>query len=448
MFLSQNGTSDVFVGLNGGAFNANITLSSPWKVNVWNHLAMSADGTNIKIYLNGLQVASVANPNAALAGTSYSVGIGRDPGFGFPFNGLLDEIRVYNRALTPAEIARLYWNPARDRVPYQTRARIVGSPPSDPTGYASGVGAATATGIGLATGAGSATGTGAATGASPQIVAATTGTTGALRKRLPFTPLFKTYDDRRDPLNLGLVGHWSMDAETFNGTRLLDLSGRDNHGTLVASPWLVPGRVGQTALSFNGGPQYVATPAAFAFAFPSVTYSFWVNLPSTSMTGMFFEDAWHWLGPGEDMGVGACVGNGDGDTPGNHLLVPLWGVSWQDTFFNIGLGWHHIAVALSGGKTNAYLDGARIFVGSSSIAGPSVGTFTIGRDNDPNGFRYLNAQMDDVRVYNRALTPAEISRLYWNPARDRVPYQTRARIAKTSSVISRRTLRQRTGSRA
>jgi hypothetical protein len=56
--------------------------------------------------------------------------------------------------------------------------------------------------------------------------------------------------------------------------------------------------------------------------------------------------------------------------------------------------------------------------------------------------------MDDVRVYNRALTPAEIARLYWNPARDRVPYQTRARIAKISSVISRRTLRQRTGSRA
>ena len=268
------------------------------------------------------------------------------------------------------------------------------------------------------------------------------------KRKFAAPPFVRTIDDPRDPLNLGLVGHWTMDAESVHGTRLLDLSGRDNHGTLGASPSLVPGRVGQTALGLNGTSQYVATPAAFAFAFPAVTYSFWVNLPSTSMTGVFFEDAWHWLGPGEDQGIGACVGTSDGDTPGNHLLVQLWGVSWQDTFFNIGLGWRHIAVALSGGRTNAYLDGARIFVGSSSIAGPSVGTFTIGRDNDPNGYRYLNAQMDDVRVYNRALTPAEIWRLYNNPARDRVPYQTRARIAKTSSVISRRTLRQRTGSRA
>jgi hypothetical protein len=241
-------------------------------------------------------------------------------------------------------------------------------------------------------------------------------------------PLVRTVDDWRDPLNLGLVGHWSMDAETINGTRMLDLSGRDNHGTLGASPSLAPGRVGQTALSLNGTSQYVATPTSFASAFSAVTYSFWVNLPSTSMTGMFFEDGWHLTTPGEDRGVGACVGNGDGDTPGNHLLVPFWGVSWQDTGVNIGLGWRHVAVALSGGKTNAYLNGARIFVGSSSIAGPSTGTLTIGRDNDTGGFRYLNAQMDDVRVYNRALTPAEVFQLYADPARDRVPYQTRGRV--------------------
>ena len=84
-----------------GDLFSNGTAALP--LNAWTHLAMSWDGTTQRLYVNGAQVAS-----RALAGTlPNSTGVLRFGGNGVWsewFAGRLDEIRIYDRALTQAEL--------------------------------------------------------------------------------------------------------------------------------------------------------------------------------------------------------------------------------------------------------------------------------------------------------------------------------------------------------
>ena len=69
----------------------------------WTHLAATYDGTTQRLYANGTQVAQLAVSGAITTSTS-PLKIGGNAIWGEWFNGLIDEVRVYNRALTPAEI--------------------------------------------------------------------------------------------------------------------------------------------------------------------------------------------------------------------------------------------------------------------------------------------------------------------------------------------------------
>ncbi|MBK9016400.1 MAG: LamG domain-containing protein [Saprospiraceae bacterium] len=71
-------------------------------------VTMTHDGTNDKIYFNGVEVATKLVAGA-LDATVYPLGIGFDPiDNANYFNGSLDEVQIYNVALTAVEIAALY----------------------------------------------------------------------------------------------------------------------------------------------------------------------------------------------------------------------------------------------------------------------------------------------------------------------------------------------------
>jgi hypothetical protein len=73
--------------------------------NVWYHGAVTYDGTNVVIYLNGKQEASLVAPlNTTLSTDGLTVGM-RPPSAGW--TGLLDDLRIYDLALGPADIAAL-----------------------------------------------------------------------------------------------------------------------------------------------------------------------------------------------------------------------------------------------------------------------------------------------------------------------------------------------------
>src|SRR5439155_7658459 len=72
-------------------------------VNAWTHLAGTFDGTTVRLYVNGVEVASQAQATS-LVNTAETLQIGADKFAGENFAGRIDEVRIYNRALSPAEI--------------------------------------------------------------------------------------------------------------------------------------------------------------------------------------------------------------------------------------------------------------------------------------------------------------------------------------------------------
>ena len=77
-------------------------------IGVWKHVVMTHDGVNDKIFIDGVKKASKA-VTGNLKSTVNPLGIGYDPidNGGF-FNGALDEVQVYNYALTEGEVTALY----------------------------------------------------------------------------------------------------------------------------------------------------------------------------------------------------------------------------------------------------------------------------------------------------------------------------------------------------
>ena len=71
--------------------------------NTWAHLAVAYDGTTMRLYVNGVQVASHAQ-TGAIATSTNPLQIGGDSLYGQYFAGRIDEARIYNRALSVAEI--------------------------------------------------------------------------------------------------------------------------------------------------------------------------------------------------------------------------------------------------------------------------------------------------------------------------------------------------------
>jgi predicted phage tail protein len=72
-------------------------------VNAWTHVALTYDGANLRIYVNGVQAATRAATGAVQASTN-PLWIGGNSPYGEYFQGLIDEVRVYNRALSAADI--------------------------------------------------------------------------------------------------------------------------------------------------------------------------------------------------------------------------------------------------------------------------------------------------------------------------------------------------------
>ncbi|MBL7782529.1 MAG: T9SS type A sorting domain-containing protein [Saprospiraceae bacterium] len=98
----------VFTTHSGGACCSDLDSGTPLALNAWTHVVMVHDGTKDIIYINGAQ-ANEKNAAGALDKTKHPLGIGYDPidNGGF-FDGSLDDVKLFNRALSASEIADLY----------------------------------------------------------------------------------------------------------------------------------------------------------------------------------------------------------------------------------------------------------------------------------------------------------------------------------------------------
>jgi chitodextrinase len=93
---------------NGGAPGAGGTFgevygAAPLPANTWTHLAVTYDMATLRLYVNGVEVSSVARTES-LATSTYPLEIGGDSIYGQYFEGMIDEVRVYSVALSQAQI--------------------------------------------------------------------------------------------------------------------------------------------------------------------------------------------------------------------------------------------------------------------------------------------------------------------------------------------------------
>jgi hypothetical protein len=72
-------------------------------LNAWTHLAATHNGTMVRLYVNGVQVGTRAVSGALLTSTG-ALRIGGNSLWGEFFQGRIDEVRIYNRALSAAEV--------------------------------------------------------------------------------------------------------------------------------------------------------------------------------------------------------------------------------------------------------------------------------------------------------------------------------------------------------
>ena len=105
---AANRTFGAYFGPNGNIFFQGYSydhdFGGTYAVNTWRHLVLIFDGTNLKLYLDGMLVGTVARP-LLNTGTGTNFRIGNDT-----ITMQFDDLRIFNYALDQADITSLYTN--------------------------------------------------------------------------------------------------------------------------------------------------------------------------------------------------------------------------------------------------------------------------------------------------------------------------------------------------
>lgn len=208
----------------------------------------------------------------------------------------------------------------------------------------------------------------------------------------------------------GLVGWWPLDETS--GTIAADISGAGHHGTHQGDPAPTAGKVAG-ALSFNGSTDYVEVPDHPDLNFgtnDNFSIDAWVNVGATVSAvthivgkGAFgpYSTGYSFFFEGEHLGAG--IGQfGFIAFPGP--TVPFDG------------SWHHVAVVVDrSSSVTFYIDGGLVYEDRF----PTVGWEASNNLNLRIGLTYPNSAtgdtpfaIDELEIFNRALTPAEIRSIY------------------------------------
>ncbi len=316
----------------------------------WHHIVGTWDGSGPTsvIYVDGVDISATLGGTlpTSLDYTQSAFYIGDDPGGGGgTFNGLIDEVRVYNRALSAAEVAQLY-----------------------------NLGGVT---VNKSSAAG--------------------------------------------PASSGLVLWHTFDGPKLNSTTSTDSSSSGYNGTLSNGPVPVRGKIGQ-ALSFDGTDDYVkTTPVTIGSSIASV--AFWLNWNAYANDDDFAME----LGPSATGNDKTFYIDPNGATAAGRVELTIQdsgggaGTSYLvKSFTRPSAGqWHHWVIILDNstvaGDITAYIDGVAQSMTADMSTKAGSGNFKVDNLNfmSRNGSAVFGAgSLDDVRIYNRALSATEILQLY------------------------------------
>jgi hypothetical protein len=336
--------------------NTNISVYPSQEVSAlsWHHLLFTCNGPLGvgDFYVDGVLVNTnnVIGDQGPINSCNYNFNdlfIGAEPNLATFWGGLIDDVAIYNRALSPAEVTQLYTDPSVE---------------------------------------------------------------------LALCPTLATN------IQTGLVGYWPFCGNAN------DESGNGHNLNLTGACTLIPDRNGNvhSAMSLDGNNSYLSTSNSFFNASQDHTISIWLNLSSLNSAGATVSDrALFNTFPYPNHAIELWGINASQTQAPNNAAGYLGnGTVWQSapTFsyqMNIDLNvWHHWIMTKNGNLYLVYLDGILVsqFTNPNLAANIPVGVMfgsmcggPLWPDWEFNGF------LDDISIYNRALTPTEITQLYTDP---------------------------------
>jgi hypothetical protein len=207
--------------------------------------------------------------------------------------------------------------------------------------------------------------------------------------------------DVNGSLTDGLVGWWKFDE--IDGSIAYDSSGNGNDGNLTNGPNWVEGKIGGS-LSFDGVDDYVQIPKVQSFFSNAASFTSWVKVMSYNLSN---EQGLAVFGVGQNLHY-PYSGNSQLYI---NILRSINRVPNIQTTVNFS-DWHHVSITTqNNGYWVMYHNSSQISrVDAEPLSLPNNKSF--GRSVSDSSFRYLNGLLDDVRIYDRALSAVEVKALY------------------------------------
>ena len=214
--------------------------------------------------------------------------------------------------------------------------------------------------------------------------------------------IFNVLKEQNDIPTAGLVAYYP-----FNGNTQ-DESGNGNHGKIIGNLKLTNGRTGfNNAYEFSGTSwNYISVPNAPSLNNNSFTISVWVNIPK--------KESGHIVNKGRDITIGTYGLNAN-----SVRATMLYGGVNDALFGNVPLNqWILLTGTVDGNIAKSYLNGQLINTAtlSRTFICNTNEPLTIGMhyyNGVPSMYTYpFTGIIDDVRIYNRALTETEVKALY------------------------------------
>ncbi|WP_214316667.1 LamG-like jellyroll fold domain-containing protein [Nonomuraea sediminis] len=421
LLYASNGTVPSSWAKTSPAEPAVVNGTLPLPINTWSHLAATYDGAALRLFVNGQQVAEIAL-NGALVDDGSPLRIGGNQVWGEYFSGLIDEVRVYNRALSIPEIQADMNTPVGSATP---------DPDTTPPTVSAVSPVAGATGIPVTTPV-TATFSEAVTDAqftlknSSGTAVAGSSAMDAAQRVLTFTPAQSLAENAAytavvsgakdlagnaiaEPYTWsfttgtkppsGLVAAYGMDEGV--GTTVGDSSGQSNTGVARDTTWTT-GKYGK-ALSFNGTSSWLTVEHAASLRLTNkLSLSAWVR-PST------LDSLWRTVLMKEhaEGGVYGIYASSEYNSPAGWFKTTSegGGLVGEDP---LPLDqWSHLAVTYDGAFACLYVNGT--LVSRAALTGDIVddgGALRMGG----NAFwdEFYTGLIDEVRIYNRVQSEAEI----------------------------------------
>lgn len=208
-----------------------------------------------------------------------------------------------------------------------------------------------------------------------------------------------------------LVSFWTFDKATIKDNTFKDSWGK-NDGTLTGAPQSVEGKIGQ-ALRFDGVDDILEVPNSESLQFDqnSITMSVWIQVHSG-------DDNWI-LYDGNGAGAGYAMVHDDRDGT-DTFGTSFWNTAGtRHNLFGDGNNkhkpdtWHHVVGVLDGNQMKLYVNGEfeKEMVFEGQVRKNNQDPFHIGSYGFAGGY-FVDGTIDEVTIYGRALSEAEIKQNY------------------------------------